>query len=123
MTSRVITSGPDAGRFINAKPLNLNPLEGSAVTVDGYSAVVELGDARVARLKLDVTAVSTDDTLDVNVETSSDGITWYTSGSFTQATGVTSEQKLFMLDRFVRAHYNVGGSDVSIAATLVGEVV
>lgn len=111
------------GRYADTEEISLNPLEGAAVTTDGYSDVLELGDRGVARLTLDATSVSSGDTLDVTVQTSRDGVTYYTAGTFTQVTAQGAESKLFMLDRFVRAHYNVTGSGVSIACTLTGEAV
>ncbi len=118
-----IASGPFAGRQANVQALNLSP--GAAVTADSYSAAFELGDRAVARLTLDVTALTGGDALDVVVECSHDGTTWYTSGSFTQATGVTAETKCFLLDRHVRAYYNVtdAGGGVSATFTLTGETV
>jgi hypothetical protein len=109
------------GRAADTQDIDLSPLEGAAVTVDGYSAVLELGDRRVARLVLDVTSVSSGDTVDVTVQTSRDGVTYYTAGTFTQVTAAGTERKLFMLDRYVRAYFDVGGSGVSIACTLTGE--
>lgn len=108
------------GTYAATSPISLNPLEGQ-LTVDGYSQVLEMGDDSVVRLFLDVTAVSTSDTLDVNLETSHDGTTWYVAGSFTQATAPASERKCFAVDRFIRAHFNVTGSDVAIDCTLTGE--
>lgn len=109
------------GQFADVEPIVLNPLEGAAVTVDGYSAVLELGDRALARLTLAATSVSSGDTVDVTIQTSPDGVNWYTSGTFAQVTAPGSESKLFLLDRFVRAHFDVGGSGVSIACTLAGE--
>lgn len=109
------------GRYANTEPLSLSP--SAALTEDANGASVELGDRAVARLTLAATAVSAGDTLDVTVQTSSDGSTWYTSGAFTQVTTTGSETKLFLLDRFVRAVYNVTGSDVSITCSLTGEAV
>jgi len=111
------------GIFADVEAINLNPLEGAAVTKDGYSAVLELGDRGEARLTLAATSVSSADTLDVTIQTSPDGSddSWYTAGTFSQVTEAGSERKVFLLDRFVRAHFDVGGSAVSIACTLLGE--
>lgn len=109
------------GRYADVESIKLNPLEGQ-LTQDGYSPVIELGDRRILRLELDVSAVSDSDTLDVEIQCSADGKTgWYPVGSFTQATDVTNERQVVMLDRFVRAFFNVGGSGVAIDCTLVGE--
>jgi hypothetical protein len=109
------------GQYANTEAVVLSPA--AALTEDGNSASLELGDRAVARLTLAATAVSAGDTLDVTVQTSRDGTTWYTSGTFTQVTTTGSETKCFLLDRFVRAAYNVTGSDVSITCTLTGEAV
>src|SRR5690349_6963260 len=111
------------GRYANTADVTLNPLEGAALTVDGKSQVVELGDRGVLRLRLLCTSVSAADTLDVTVETSRDGVTWYSAGTFTQVTDAAQQdqRKVFAVDRFVRADFNVGGTGVSIACTLTGE--
>lgn len=110
-----------SGRHSNTVEIDLSP--DGPVTANGKSRVIELHDRSVARLTLDVASVSSDDDLDVTIEVSSDGSTWYDSGAFTQASDQGSEQKLFMLDRFVRADFEVTGSDVSIVFTLKGEAV
>lgn len=111
------------GRHADTEEVVLNP-SAALISVDEYTAARELGDRSTLRLTLAVTAVSTDDTLDVVIETSDDGVTWYTAGSFTQATAATTERKIFMVSRFVRALFNVGGaSAVSIGCTLRGEAV
>src|SRR3972149_1993590 len=108
------------GRYANVVEVNLNPA--AAVTEDGYSAVVELGDKRSVSLLLDVTSVSASDAIDVTIETSKDGVTWQTAlVTFTQATGATSEWKHFVANRIIRAKYDVTGSSVSIGFTLTGE--
>lgn len=116
-----------SGRWADTQDLNLNPSEGAALTTDGYSAAVEVGDRAVARLRLLTTSVSSSDVVDVTIQTSHDGVTYYTSGTFTQvATTIDAtwdQRKTFLLDRFVRAHYNVTGAAVSIAITLTGEAV
>lgn len=112
------------GRWADTQELILTPLE-SPITIDGYSAVVEVGDKRVASLRLLTTSASTDDTVVVTVETSRDGVTWYTAHAFTTVAATIDatwdQLKSFPIDRFVRAHYNVTGSGVSIACTLLGE--
>lgn len=108
------------GRWADTTDLDLSPA--AEVTEDGYSDPVELGDRAVARLTLAATAATgTDPTLDVTIQTSSDGTTYYDAGAFTQLTATGSEQKLFMLDRWVRAHFEVGGTTPSFTVTLKGE--
>lgn len=113
-----------AGRWADTVDINLNPLE-SPITVDGNSAVVEVGERRVLSLRLLTTSVSTSDVVDVTIQTSYDGVTWYTSGTFTQvATTIDAtwdQRKEFIVNRYVRANYNVTGTSVSIAITCTGE--
>lgn len=111
------------GRFIKSVELDLSPA--AAITEDVKSAkTYELGDKAVARLFLDVTAVSSGETLDVTLETSADGVTWYSAGTFTQATGTTSERKAFAIDRFIRADFNLTSNGApSVTCTLRGEAV
>lgn len=95
-----------------------------AETVTGTTAAVEFGERRVARLKQTVSAVAgtSSPTLTTTVQTSSDGTTWYTSGAFTAATANGSEQKLFLLDRFVRLSYVISGTTPSFTFAVAGEV-
>lgn len=110
------------GGYADTQDLTLFASASRTATVTGTAH--ETGDRRVARLKLDVTAASgTTPTLDVDIETSRDGVTWYVSGSFTQATGVTSEEKLFMLDRFVRPKATIGGTTPDFTFSVAGETV
>ena len=115
----------DNFRHVSVDPRNLNPLEGT-LTVDGKSAVHEVSGPCVASFHLDVSAVSASDTVDVTIETSIDGVTWYSAGTFTQATETENaawDQLLVAaVERFVRADFNVGGAAVSIACTLTGRV-
>ena len=106
----------ESGRYADTEELVLNP--SGPLSADENTAAVELGDRATVRLTLDVTAV--DSALDVDIETSEDGSTWRVAGSFTQATEVTSERKIFTVDRFVRAAYDVTGN---ATCTLRGEAV
>lgn len=112
------------GRYAHTIDLDLDPAA-DTVTVDAYSAnSYELGDRACVRLVLDVTAVSSGETLDVTVETSSDGSTWYSAGTFTQVTGTGTERKAFPIDRYVRANYNItSNGSPEITCTLRGEAV
>jgi hypothetical protein len=113
------------GIFVNAVDLNLNPLV-SPITADGYSAVIELpGDQTVARLRLLTTVMSASDVVDVTIQTSTDGVTYYTAGTFTQvATTIDAtwdQRKIFPVDRYVRALFDATGAALSISLTLTGE--
>ena len=109
------------GKWADTRDVNLSPA--AALAVDTISDVHEIGDRASVRLTLDVTAVSSADTLDVTIETSRDGVTWYAAGTFTQVTAISTQRKLFLIDRFIRANYDVGGSAILIAFTLQGEAV
>jgi hypothetical protein len=112
------------GEFADTTPVYLTPTGGN-VTEDAYGPWVELGDCGVLRGTLTTTAVSGSDALDVTLYTSPDGTeaNQYSAGTFTQQTSATAETKCFLIDRWVRAHYNVTGSEVSIDVTLTGEAV
>lgn len=115
-----INSGKYAGQFADTRDLVLQPSAAQTATFNG--AAFELGDRRVARLKLDVTAASgTTPTLDITVQISRDGVTWYTSGTFAQKTGVSNELKAFLLDRFVRIAATLGGTTPNFTFSVAGE--
>lgn len=90
---------------------------------------LELGDRATVRLALTVTAkAGTAPTLDVTIETSHDGANWYEAGSFGQVSdpnltsGPLVVRKIVAIDRFVRAKWEVGGSDTpSLTFSLDGE--
>ena len=75
-------------------------------------------------LTLDVTAASgTLPTNDTIVEHSHDGSTWVTLGSFTQATGVTMETKIFgPCHRYIRGKSTIGGTSPLFTFTLSGDL-
>jgi hypothetical protein len=100
-------------------------LHSGTVTANGNGAARELGDKGTARLLLDVTAVSgTSPTLNVTVETSFDGATWRTVGTFAQKTAVSQERKSFPgLDRFVRISRTTGGTTPSFTFEVSGDAV
>jgi len=70
---------------------------------------------------LNVTASSgTSETLDINYQTSPDkGTTWYTHTSMTQATGATTERKVFTRPAGLRARLlcTIGGTSPSFTFT------
>lgn len=112
-----------SGRFARTDDITLREPNSAAVTATFATSAVEGGDRSVARLVLDVTAASgTSPTLDVVVQTSRDGVTWYTAGTFTQATAVVTRRLVCPIDRFVRAQCTVGGTTPSFTFTLSGEL-
>lgn len=89
---------------------------------------LELGDRATVRLALTVTAkAGTSPTLDVTIETSHDGANWYEAGAFAQlsdpdlTSGPLVVRKIVAIDRFVRAKWEVGGTDPSLTFSLDGE--
>jgi hypothetical protein len=107
-----------------ADVLPFTPAASAARSASGESAVFEFGDRAAARLQLDVTAASgTGPTLDVEVLVSRDGVNWYSAGTFTQQVGVAKEDKLFLLDRFVKLAWTIAGTTPSFTFSVAGEVV
>jgi hypothetical protein len=85
----------------------------SGTTVDNSASTTNGGVGSIS-----VTAASgTSPTLDVIVQHSSDGSTWSTLGTFTQATGTTSEAITVAsgttVNRYVRATATIGGTTPS----------
>lgn len=113
-----IATGAEAGRYADVEALAFYiPAEQSA---DGASNVLELGDRRVLRLVLDATAVDGEaPTLDVTVECSADGATWYTAGAFTHLAAPGSERIVCPADRFARIAWDVGGEDAGGVGAVV----
>lgn len=117
-----VNSSPRAGTFADTQDLTLKGSGAETASTNG--SAFELGDRRVARLLLSVTAASgTTPNLTVTVQCSADGVTWYTSGTFTAATTTTTERKLFMLDRFVRYSSAITGTTPSFTYSVSGETV
>lgn len=109
--------GP-SGAFIG-DPITL--MSGT-VTASGSGGVQSSSAYTVARLTLSVTAASgTSPSMTVTVETSADGTTWATAGSFAAKTAVSSERKTFSgLDNFVRVSWAVSGTTPSFTASVSG---
>lgn len=101
------------------------PLMSGTVTTSGSGTARDSGESTVARLTLAVSAASgTTPSLTVTVETSGDGITWQSLGSFAAKTGVSSERKTFAgLDNFVRCSWTVSGTTPSFTASVAGVLV
>lgn len=118
-----IGSGKFAGRQSGCEDLDLSP--SAALTADTTSQVVELGGPKPCRLTLNVTAVSTDDILDVTIQGSDTNDFTNdvrTLATFTQVTAATKQSLSFLGARFIRANFNVTGTGVSISCSLTGEV-
>lgn len=74
------------------------------------------GSANGAVAHLHVTAVSASDTLDVDIEHSTNGTDWVTLASFAQASAIGAERIAIAgtINRYLRAVWDVTGTDVSI---------
>ncbi len=85
------------------------------ITADEQSDAVDVSDSDELAVYLNVTEVSSGDTLDVTIEDSPDGNTWYTHTAFTQVSAPTKEAKrITNFGKFIRVNCDVTGSDVSI---------
>ena len=91
-----------------------------AETATGNSAAASKQSADVVTCDLDVTAASgTTPTLDITIQESIDKVNWYSLGTFTQATGVTNEQKKFADPApYIRGLWTIGGTTPSFTFTL-----
>lgn len=111
------------GTFVDSRSINLHPSAARTATGTG-SVSEETAHRRNLALVLAITAASgTTPTLDVTVQTSRDGSTWYTAGTFTQATTTGTERKVFALDRYVRVIWTIGGTTPSFTWSAAGELV
>lgn len=100
----------------------------SAQSASANGAGVELGRNRSCTATLVATACSASDTLDVKMQGSMDGSTWFDLGvAFTQITDATSfpstQRKTFVGARYVRPVFTVAGSSVSISSSVTLEAV
>jgi hypothetical protein len=110
------------GQWSGTRDVNFGAVQGATVSADGKSAVIETG-AGVIALKLAATSVGASSTLDLTVETSYDGVTYYSAGTFTQITSTGSTQnqyKCFAVGRYTRVDYNIGGSGTQ-TISLIGD--
>jgi hypothetical protein len=93
----------------------LAPLD-ARVGASGTGEAYELGDRATLRVVATVTAkTGTSPTLDLTVQTSRDGVTWYTAGTFAQfddpdVSSPVLARQCFAIDRFVRLSWAIGGS-------------
>lgn len=106
-------------KWASRLPLDMSPAAAVTETVNGDA--VKIGDRGTVRLSLDVTACT--GSLDVAIQTSEDGENdWRQIGTFTQATGVTSERKSFGgADAYIRAVFTIVTGPSTF--TLEGEAV
>lgn len=107
-------------RFIDTEPVNFSP-DGGSIAADGTSAVLDLGDRAILRLRLNVTANAAT-SLAVTMQGSQDNENWFTLGTFATVTTPAAESKIFPCARFVRASFNHTGSGAQ-TFTLTGEAV
>jgi len=109
-------------QFVDSKNVILHP--SATRTADGDGSVVfETGQRRTLTLGLEVTAASgTTPTLDVSVETSLDGVDWFTHGAFAQMTATGDQAKSFGgLSRFARVSWAITGTTPSFTFSVRGE--
>lgn len=93
----------------------LTLLASATKTATGQTDAIDASGVDELSVFLNVTDVSgTSPTLDVVIQDSPDGTTWYDKESFTQATAATSEAKrLTNFGKFVRVKYTIGGTTPS----------
>lgn len=98
-----------------------------ARTTSGVSQGINKGDVREGLLLVEVSAVSgTSPTLDVKLQTSPDGASWFDlpGGALAQITASGNYAlKVANFGRFIRVAYSIGGTTPSFAfkATFVGK--
>jgi len=108
------------GKFCDVETITLNPAEGTTITGDTESDVLELGDRAVARIRQNVTANAAT-SLDTTIQTGpTPAGPWLTVGTFAQVTTPAEETIVVLLDRFVKAVFNHTGSG-AIVVTCEGE--
>ncbi len=95
------------------------------VTAAGSGAPVISGPYSTCRITLTVTAVSGGTpSLTVTAETSADGTTWTSLGSFPARSAVGSDRRVFTgLDHFIRVSWTVAGTTPSFTVTVNGALV
>ncbi len=137
VTARAVLVAMESWNMIELIRKEYQRQDGRAATVynaplvpsDEYDATftsdtMEMGDLTTLRLLLDITAASgTTPTLDVQVQTSNDGVNnWQAAGTFGQKDDVSSERFVFPgCDRFVRVVCTLGGTTPSFTFSVSGE--
>lgn len=110
------------GEYVDAKTKTWTQTLQSA---DANGDALELGQNRSCVATLSVTAVSTDDTIDVKIQGSWDNSTWFDIVAFTQVTSApTTAYKTFVGARYIRPVFNVEGvAAVAITSSVYVEAV
>jgi VCBS repeat-containing protein len=108
-------------RWVRRESITLKSSGAQTASTNG-TAVETTGGSM--SLTLAVTAASgTNPTLDITIQGSDDGTTFYTLGTFAQKTGVASEKKAFEAPPFVRYASTIGGTDTpSFTYSILGTV-
>lgn len=112
-----------SGRYSGGREFDFGALQGKTVSVDGDSKIHETGGGALM-LRMVATNVGASATVDLTVETSDDGVTFYPAGTFTQVTstaGTQNQYKGFIVGRYTRVDYNIGGTGTADIA-LTGEL-
>ena len=119
MTISFGPSGPIAG-----EPLVVVS-GGTTQTTSTDGSPVWVGAHDTARLDLDITAKSgTTPSLTVAIQSSPDGSTWTTVASFSAASTVSTQHKVFSgLDQWVRASTTISGTSPSFTFGVTGTAV
>lgn len=108
------------GRFTKRESVSLKASAAETASTSGTGVEIDAGSLS---LLLDVTAASgTSPTLDITIEGSPDNSTWFTLGTFTQKTAVSSERKAFPGAAFVRSRSVVAGTTPSFTYSVTGTV-
>jgi len=111
-------AGPFEGESVTLAP-------STARTANGSGGPYVMGARGTLRLSLAVTAASgSTPSLTVTVETSADGTTWYSAGTFAAKTTTGTERKSFSgMDRYARVSWAITGTTPSFTFSVAGEVV
>lgn len=105
-----------------AGSLDVTLLASAARTVSGSGASIDLGIRSGLRLDLVVTAQTAGASINVEVQTSKDGVAWRSLGAFaTQAQVGYQAKPLAGADRYVRAVWTLAGTAPSVTFSLTGQ--
>ena len=98
-------------------------LASAARTTSGVSSSIKVEQVDVLRFFVDVTATSgTSETLDITLQDSHDGSTWFTLRQIAQITGITRPIPQHFPNRafgkYVRVSYTIGGATPSFTFSI-----